>query len=97
MSDLLIRDVDDHLIQTLETQAAAQGTSVEEYAKTILTTKATYPKRLGQGEKQQKFEEEKPLTPASDSQIEAARAFRECFAHMQTTDSIDLLREDRDR
>ncbi len=57
MSDLLIRDVDEYLIQMLEEQAADQGTSIEDYDKTILFSKATPPKRLSRAEWVRKADE----------------------------------------
>ncbi len=57
MSDLILRDVDEYLIQKLTAQATAQGTSVEEYAKTVLTSQTPPPKRLSRAELVRKADE----------------------------------------
>ncbi len=86
MSDLLLRNVDDHLIQHLMAQAAVQGTSVEDYAKTLLTLKVT-PSSLKDN-------------PARERQlkefIRKADALAEGMAP-QTIDSTDIIREERER
>ncbi len=57
MGDILIRDVDEQVIQNLSNRAAAQGTSMEEYAKEILTSKVGSQKRLTRQELIRKADE----------------------------------------
>ncbi len=85
MRDLLIRDVDDHLIQNLMAQAAVQGTSVEDYAKTLLTLKVTSSRPKDNPARERQL----------DEFIRKADALVEGMAP-QTIDSTDILREERE-
>ncbi len=77
MPELMIKDIDEEIVQRLKHRAIFHGVTVEEEAKDILTQTIGY-KRLSREE----F-------------IQKATELRE-MAGPQKTDSIDLIREDRD-
>ncbi len=86
MSDLLLRDVDDHLIQHLMAQAAVQGINVEDYAKTLLISKST-----------PSIPEDNPAREHQLKEfIRKADALAEGMSP-QTIDSTDIIREERER
>ena len=76
MSELVIRDMDSHLLDRIHQTAILHGVSVEDEVKKILDTAIN--------------------TPSPNTALDRARAIRERNAHLQKTNTLDLLREDRD-
>lgn len=85
MSDLLLRNVDDHLIQHLMAQAAVQGTNVEDYVKAILTSNVTHSRPKDNSAREYQLKEF----------VRKADALAEGMAP-QTIDSADIIREERE-
>ena len=79
MATLMLRDLDDDVVRTLQANATSHGRTVEEEAVAILT--AATPARRNRTEWLAKARAVAALTPTDTSQ----------------TDSVELLREDRDR
>nr|WP_294524849.1 hypothetical protein [uncultured Rhodopila sp.] len=75
MGQLIVRGLDDRLIQTLKQRAARTGRSAEAKHRIIL---------------------EQALGPETESFAESAARLR-ARTPLQKTDSVDLIREDRDR
>ena len=77
MAQLIIDDLDERTMEILRLKARANGRTVEEEARSILS---------GGGSK---------LSPAE--RLATAKAIAARARYPQKTDSVDLLREDRDR
>ena len=75
MGQLIVRGLDDRIIQTLKQRAARTGRSAEAEHRAIL---------------------EQALRPEMETFAEAAARLR-AHTPAQTTDSVDLIRQDRDR
>ena len=91
MSDIVIHETDHIVLQKISQLAKENNVTPEEEAKSLLRWAVDHVKKI------RRFEEVKPFSHVPAERKEEARAFRKRFAHMQTTDSVDLLREDRDR
>lgn len=76
MSDLVLRDLDERLLEQLHQNAAWHGLTIEEEVKKIIDTVLVSSSKAGI--------------------LERARAIRERNAHLQKTNTLELLREDRD-
>ena len=76
MSELVIRNMDETVLEQLHQKAAMHGITVEEEVKMILVS------AIG--------------AASQKSVLERARAIRKRNAHLQKTNTLDLLREDRD-
>jgi antitoxin FitA len=75
MGQLIVRGLDDRIIQTLKQRAARAGRSAEAEHRAIL---------------------EQALRPEMETFAEAAARLR-AHTRAQITDSVDLIRQDRDR
>lgn len=78
---LILNNIDEDVFTTLELHASLHGVTPEVEAKNLL-----------------KFSLSSKRIPHSREQhLARIRAIRDKNAHLQKTDSVDLLREDRDR
>ncbi|MGK9170784.1 hypothetical protein KXR53_31095 [Inquilinus limosus] len=75
MGQVIIRNLDDRIIELWKAKADFEGTSLEQTLRDLLIREA-------------------PLAP--DQKLAMLKAFRESNHRTQTSDSVDLIREDRD-
>lgn len=75
MGQVIIRNLDDRIIELWKAKADLAGTSLEQTLRDLLIREA-------------------PLAP--DQKLTMLRAFRKANRRGQTSDSVDLIREDRD-
>ena len=81
MADILVRGLTDKVVKALKAQARRNGRSLQSEARRIIESAATT------GEKGMELE----------AVVERLRAFRASQGPVSTLDSVDLIREDRDR
>ena len=91
MQGITIHETDPTLVQRITLLAEQNRLLPEEEARHLLH------QAVNHAEQEMPFYEEKSFSIPSAAQIEEAKLFRKRYAHLQTTDSVDLLRVDRDR
>ena len=77
MPDVLVRDVDDVVLERLKSKAKRHNRSLQSELSVLLRRAS---------------EQEEPI-----SRLELVRKIRSSIKNVQTTDSTELLREDRER
>jgi hypothetical protein len=91
MNQITIHESDTALVEQITLFANQYGIRPEEAARKLLHW------AINHADYSSIENESHSCSKSTAFKIESAKEFRTKFAHLQTTDSVDLIREDRDR